>query len=98
MFEMLEQPQIENKSRRKTVFQSKQAALIASMDSPSMNKPAPPVSYPARYNSGIAAEGGEVVVQIHLIMPPSDEENGEDAEVQPTGFSLRHGINTILTV
>ena len=69
-----------------------------------MDKPAPPVSYPARYSSGIAADGGEVVVQIHLIMPKDsssqEENNGEAAaaEVQPTGFSLRFGINTILTV
>ena len=66
-----------------------------------MNKLAPPVSYPARYNSGIAADGGEVVVQIHLVMPKDSsgsQENNEAAEVQPTGFSLRFGINTVLTV
>ena len=66
-----------------------------------MNKPAPPVSYPARYNSGIAADGGEVVVQIHLVMPKDSsgtQENSETVQMQPTGFSLRFGINTILTV
>ena len=61
------------------------------MDEPSQVKPDPVKCYPASYNQGVKG-AEEVKVQVSLVKPVDEEE--ED----PIGFTLKHGINTLLTI